>query len=276
MIRALKLVIVFVLLAEYCQAANDSVSYPRLNKDYIRSYFSDSWQLVRSPGKWHTKELVTFGVVASAGVLAYTQDQRVQQYFTNHRNEIAHQSSKYIFEPFGSGLGSGILVGGLFIGGTLAHNERVAGTALTAVKSFAIASLGTGIFKQIAHRHRPFQDPVPDRANWDGPFSKFSYTSFPSGHSTAAFSVATVFAMEYRETIWVPVLSYTLAAGTAISRLYDNRHWLSDVVIGSAFGFFTGRFIWKQSCKRANSVRVYPEIGTETSALHMVIPIRGR
>ena len=273
MVNKLKIVIILILLATTTYAASDSSAYPRLNKDYFKSYFTDSKDLVCSPAKWQSKQWISLGGVATAGILAYTQDEHVQDYFMRHRSVTAGKFSKYIFEPFGSGVGTGILVSGVFLGGTILKDERLKGTALTSVKAFIVSSLFTQFSKQLSHRHRPYQDEIPDHAQWEGPLGDIHYASFPSGHSSAAFSVATVFAMEYRETVWVPALAYTLAAGTAISRLYDNKHWVSDVVIGSAFGFVTGRFIWKQSRRNISHIRVIPDIQSNTSSLLILIPI---
>ena len=49
--------------------------------------------------------------------------------------------------------------------------------------------------------------------------------------------------MEYRETVWVPILAYTTATGVALSRLTENKHWLSDSVVGSVLGYVIGRLV---------------------------------
>jgi len=252
-------------------AGTDSVHYPELNKAYLKSYWYNSKAFVVSPAKWELKQWLGFAGVAGAGVLAYSQDEKIQEFFTNHRSATAGNLSKYVFEPFGRF--SPVLIGGLYLTGRLAKDNRLAGTSLTAAKSLAVSSLIGGAVKQLAHRHRPYQDDVPSHATWDGPMSDVRYTSFPSGHSTAAFSMATVFAMEYRNTIWVPVLAYSLAAGTAVSRLYDNKHWVSDIVIGSALGFVTGRFMWKQSRLNQKKVIVLPAMGTKTASLTFIMAI---
>jgi len=250
-------------------AGNDTIQYPELNKTYIKSYWYDTKSFVVSPAKWRARQWIEFGVVAGAGVLAYTQDEKIQEYFVGHQSETADNLSKYIFEPYGRF--APVIIGGLYIGGRLAKDNRLAGTSLIAAKSFVVSAVGATILKQLTHRHRPYQDDIPDHANWDGPFSSYEYNSFPSGHATAAFSMATVYAMEYSSTIWVPIVSYTLAAGTAISRLYDNKHWASDVVIGSALGFVTGRFMWKQSRKGNNRVVVLPSAGVKTASVTFII-----
>lgn len=252
-------------------AITDTISYPELNKTYVKSYWNDSKDFIISPAKWGGKQWVEFGAVTGAGVMAFTKEEKIQKYFLAHQSTAGDNLSTYIFEPFGRF--APVLIGGLYLGGRLANNNRLAGTSLTAAKAFIVSAVSANIIKQLTHRHRPYQDDIPDHANWDGPFSDIHYASFPSGHSTAAFSMATVYAFEYRSTIWVPVLAYTLAAGTAVSRLYDNKHWASDVVIGSALGFVTGRFMWKQSRKDRNRLVILPSAGTQTASLTFILRI---
>lgn len=251
----------------------DSTSYPELNVTYLKSYYYDTKSFLLSPVKWKARQWIGFGVVAGAGVLSYTQDEKIQKYFVEHQSAAADKLSKYIFEPFGDGLYTSLIIGSLYLGGSLAKDKRLAGTSLTAAKAFLVSSVFTGVIKQLTHRHRPYQDEIPDHDNWDGPFADIHYNSFPSGHSSTAFSVATVFAMEYSRTIWVPVLAYTLATGTAVSRLYDNKHWASDVVIGSAMGFVTGRFMWKQSRKGNNRFVILPSAGAQSASVTLLFRI---
>ncbi len=265
---------VCVVATHLVAAGNDTIVYPKLDVSYLKSCYYDTKEFVISPAKWKKKEWIEFGAVTGAGILAYTQDEKIQKYFVSHQTSTATNLSKYIFEPFGNGKGTCIVMGGLFATGWLLKDKRLAGTSLTAAKAFGVSSVAALLFKQLTHRHRPYQDDIPDRSNWDGPFSSTEYTSFPSGHSTAAFSLATVFAMEYSNTIWVPVLAYTLATGTAVSRLYDNKHWASDVFIGSALGFVTGRFMWKQSKKNGgNKYVVVPNLGVDHANIAILIRI---
>ena len=64
-----------------------------------------------------------------------------------------------------------------------------------------------------------------------------SYNSFPSGHTATAFMTATLLHKEYGwRSPWFSIGGYTAAAITGVSRLMNNRHWMSDIVAGAAIG----------------------------------------
>ncbi len=91
----------------------------------------------------------------------------------------------------------------------------------------------------------------------------------PSGHSTVAFAVSSVLANRINNT-FASIGLYTLAGITALSRVYHDEHWASDVLLGSAVGYFIGDFI---SSKRNNNtggrgrITIYP--GARNLNLHM-------
>lgn len=61
--------------------------------------------------------------------------------------------------------------------------------------------------------------------------------SFPSGHSANAFAAAEFLNQEYRDVSpWIGYAGYTVATATGILRMYNNKHWLSDVVAGAGVG----------------------------------------
>lgn len=65
--------------------------------------------------------------------------------------------------------------------------------------------------------------------------------SFPSGHTATAFMTATMLHHEYGLTVspWISVAGYATATVTAVSRQLNNRHWLSDVLVGAGIGIIT-------------------------------------
>ncbi|HEV8283783.1 MAG TPA: phosphatase PAP2 family protein [Chitinophagaceae bacterium] len=67
-----------------------------------------------------------------------------------------------------------------------------------------------------------------------------TYNSFPSGHTTTAFIGAEMMNQEFGwRSPWYSVAGYSLASGTALLRIMNNRHWLSDVIAGAGIGMLT-------------------------------------
>jgi membrane-associated phospholipid phosphatase len=70
-----------------------------------------------------------------------------------------------------------------------------------------------------------------------------SSASFPSGHTIAAFAVATVIAHRYRTHKWIPYAAYGAAALIGFSRVSESAHFPSDVFMGAALGYSITRFV---------------------------------
>lgn len=69
-----------------------------------------------------------------------------------------------------------------------------------------------------------------------------SRNSFPSGHTAAAFTGAELLRREYWDVSpWIGVAGYAVAAGTGFFRMYNNRHWLTDVIAGAGIGILSAQ-----------------------------------
>lgn len=116
------------------------------------------------------------------------------------------------------------------------------------VKGEAMALTTATILKSATHTLRP-----------DGS----TYNSFPSGHTTQAFAAATFLNEEYKDRYpWMPYASYTVASSVGLLRVANNRHYISDVLVGAGIGYlsmkvayWTHRYKWGKP--RANSQPVY-------------------
>jgi membrane-associated phospholipid phosphatase len=73
--------------------------------------------------------------------------------------------------------------------------------------------------------------------------------SFPSGHAAISFMTATMLHKEYGETVspWFSIIGYGTASVVSLSRVYDNNHWCSDVLVGAGIGIFSTEFSYDLS-----------------------------
>ena len=75
--------------------------------------------------------------------------------------------------------------------------------------------------------------------------------SAPSGHTAQAFAAATFLSEEFgKKYKWVPFLSYSIASSVGALRIMNNKHYLSDVLIGAGIGLLSTKFsYWTQQYK---------------------------
>lgn len=127
--------------------------------------------------------------------------------------------------------------GGILVAGVVARSPALRRRGGRVLASVVVAGLTTGAVKKITGRRRPAvtNDPLLFK-----PFS--NHDSFPSGHATMAFALATSLSKEIKNR-WASAALYTFATGTAWSRMNDRRHWLSDVLAGATVGFTAAQII---------------------------------
>lgn len=109
-------------------------------------------------------------------------------------------------------------------------------TAGRVVEAELGAAAATWAGKTLLGRARPWAGEGAGR--FVGPSLEGAYHSFPSGHTSAAFALATVLADRYPR--WAP-LWYAAAVGVGLSRIYTEAHWPTDVVAGAAVGHLAAR-----------------------------------
>ena len=135
------------------------------------------------------------------------------------------------FSDFGIASMAGA-AGGLYLWGHMTHDDHKRETGLLAGEAAANSLAVTYAFKYGFGRERPLED------NYQGRFGQGG-DSFPSEHAAAAWSIASVVAHEYPGPL-TQILAYGLASAVSASRVNAKQHFPSDVLIGSAIGWFTG------------------------------------
>ncbi|WP_254084698.1 phosphatase PAP2 family protein [Dawidia cretensis] len=102
-------------------------------------------------------------------------------------------------------------------------------------------------------------------------------TSFPSGHTAQAFAAATFMAREYgHKNIWYSIGAYTVATGVGAMRVMNNRHWISDVMVGAGIGilstnmaYLTHQYRWGKKNKGGQTT-VMPSYDGQTGMVNII------
>ena len=211
----------------------------RLDLNYLKGYVNDTARIVTAPARWREQEWLTAAALSSAVVVLYAYDQDIRDWTLRRRGVTTDLVSRYT-KPLGEGWYTLPALGLFGVYGYAVDDQRPRRAALLGVESFVISGVFTQVLKYATHRHTPDESGRYDK--WDGPSFSSDRLSFPSGHAQTAFSIATVIASEYDHAAVAPV-AYGLAALTALSRVNDDCHWASDVLVGSLIGYFTAKAV---------------------------------
>ena len=167
------------------------------------------------------------------------------------------------------------MAAGMYLISRATGDKKARETGFLGAEAIAHSQLLTLGLKYMTLRERPL-DFKPDHgggtAFWQGG------DSFPSGHSSGSFALATIFAYEYgRDHKWVPFASYGLASVVAASRLSAQKHWISDIFVGSTMGFLVGRYVYRRNHDSridgivpSRTERLIPEVGMKQGGIALI------
>lgn len=237
-----------------------AISY-RVNGTYLKSIWTDFKYTVARPAHWEKRDFVRLGiVVGTAGTLMAVGDWEIKHFLLRNRTAGWTSITNQV-EPFGNAY-SPYLLGGLYLAGVIAKDRKLENAGLMSAKSLLISTLIYTTVKSIVRRGRPAYYDSPFEYNRPFTMDKF-HTSFPSGHMNTVTTVATALAEIYGpKHPWVPWVSYTIAIATGATRMYQTRHWSSDVWIGASLGYFVTKSVFRHQRemehKKALAARTAP------------------
>jgi len=161
------------------------------------------------------------------------------------RGTSAFHGFNSIFTSNATVVGTIVAPASLYVAGLVRKDAKMQRTALLAGEAVADSEIVATVFKDATNRLRPASFPAQGNL-YDSWFESGAPLrgngSFPSGHTIAAFSVATVVARRCGNHRWIPYVAYGAAALVGFSRLSLSAHFLSDVFVGGAFGYSISRF----------------------------------
>jgi membrane-associated phospholipid phosphatase len=245
----------------------DSVFSLRSAKGYVPSLFINFGEQFLSPFRMNARDwLWTVGVASATAALLhydYHIDEKVRHW--KDQSDPVRMASPVITE-FGNTYGIGV-VGACGIIGLAAKDRKLFQTSLLASQAAITSGVWVRILKYCTSRERPSASYTSDASKghvggyWYGFFKQYDtsvtsigrdisyFDAFPSGHTSTAFAIASVFAMQYSNVKAVPVIAYSLAALVGISRMIEHTHWSSDVFVGAWTGYLCAKQVVHQHRK---------------------------
>ena len=185
-------------------------------------------------GVFSGQNLLPLAVGAAATATASAFDHRTQDLLLGACSSCGSTGA-----TVGGGTAMVPFVGALFVAGRFAPQGRFRAATYDFAQAMIVNGAYSGLLKYSVKRERP-----------DGSDS----LSFPSGHTSTAFSLAAVADHHYGWKVGLP--AYVLASGIGLSRIESNRHHLSDVLAGATLGLIVGRTVARVDGERPAKKRI--------------------
>ena len=157
-------------------------------------------------------------------------------------NDIWDISTSYGVTTYAS-----IFSGGVYAAGLISGNNDIRITGRLMLESLTYSGITVILIRYLAGRVRPYYN--EGAWKFKGFQTNNEFQSFPSGHTVVAFGFSTILA-ERIDQLWSRIVFYGLASLTGFSRVYNNQHFLSDVVIGGLIGLGAGLFVINREKER--------------------------
>ena len=209
-------------------------------KSDINHIIKTSKEYFSSPSKFDSEDFQKvgiLGVIVSASSLLDNEIKNFSQTNFDSSNTLLTKFDSYYHLEF---MSAAIL--GLYFFGNLSDNNNAEQLSVNLLTSSFLTGVTTLGLKTLFGRSRPYVADNQYEFNWFEFDYKFS--SFPSGHTSLAFSFSTIMAEQNKTLLWKSIW-FSAATLVGISRIYNNQHWLSDVLLGAAIGYITAKFVLK-------------------------------
>ena len=263
-----KYVVIFLLIAwSNCSAVQpDSTTqnlFGTIEND-MRSAGSNAGYVVGEVGSlsWTSVAIVT--AVGAGSYIVSIGDEHFRTK-ANEGHSASWDSFNNTVREYGGTYSIVGVAGGLYAGGLLIGSDEVRTTGRLVAEGLIVSGFVNGTLKVLFGRARPYTN--TGSANFQWLESSNDFQSFPSGHTTVAFTISTVLASQINRW-WATIPLYGLAAATGYSRMYHDKHWASDVFLGAAIGYLSGKLIVsaeehlrKSPKTQSSELRLYPTIG---------------
>jgi membrane-associated phospholipid phosphatase len=216
---------------------------PSLEKQFFKNVLRDQKAIWTSPFHLRGRDARWLAPLGIGTAALIATDRSTGDEIAESRKQL---NASRIVSYAGSGYGVGGVALTFYLFGRAKHNARARETGLLGAEALVDSALVVTALKEITQRSRPLAG--KNRGDFfDGG------SSFPSGHSIEAWSLATVIANEYHDRRLVQVVAYGIAGAVSVARFTGQNHYLSDVLIGSAMGYGIGRYVYHAHHRKAST-----------------------
>jgi len=261
-----------VTLYALSATGNHKSSIGKSSIGYPEMLWKDTKHVLTAPKRWTDEdwEQIGWATVGIIGVIAVV-DRPVQDFMRRiapDNDRLSPNDNRFLHEVerFGRLYSLGLL-GGFYVAGKLNDDDTAIAVAQDGLTATIIASgIITTTGKIITGRARP----RTDRGHTQ--FTPFGGDhSFPSGHTTHAFAIASVIANHYDDKAWVSYTSYTVASLVGLARSYHGGHYTSDILAGAMIGTLVGKSVVSYNRQfRTGNIAVIPEVSPNMAGLRLV------
>jgi hypothetical protein len=193
--------------------------------------------------------LLTAGIVLGTSISLMPYDEDMRKTALKNWGAVDGQAISFANE-YGNLLYPALGTVATYGMGLVLEDESMRVFARKTCTSLLVAGGITTVLKSMIGRSRPFTNQGSSQ------FSPFTIDdvrlSFPSGHTTVSF-VMSASLSKVIDRWWADILLYGLATGTAYARMHNDRHWLSDTVLGAAIGYYAVQWV-HESDKENDSI----------------------
>lgn len=202
-----------------------------------------------TPGILGRRDLAIGAGMTAAAVALFPLDDQITAWLrAPGRQESGAWKSTMDAAEWGVETGSIAAGAGLWITGLALRNRGLAETGIHSLSAIVVSNQLTKVLKGAFGRSRPYYSADSLAHDWDfgSGFGEKDRRSFPSGHTSHAFAFAGAMSQEINHhwpragKVATPLL-YGGATAAALARVYNDKHWASDVTIGAAVGILSSR-----------------------------------
>ena len=221
--------------------AEKSLETPALNKDdfffkgFVHQLGSDQKTIWTSPAHIHAADAKWLVPLAAGTTVLLFEDTKISHAFDG---KASVQNTADKVGEIG-GIATWGVPGAFLALGKIKDNDRMVDTGERGLQAAVYSTIVMQALKFATNRTRP---------DMGGNGSFFNGgDSFPSGHSMEAWALATVIAREYPDKPLVKYGMYSFATAVSLSRIANQHHYASDVLVGSSIGYLIGRFVTRNA-----------------------------